>query len=182
MAPVHHRSTWLKQKNKGHKRSHRSKRAVNVLNGGKVQTFRGGRSRAGSTVSGIAKLGKKGRQNHAQMLRETKRNALFNKRRLGGVSSAASSSSNRSKGNAGAPRVVGIVSLNEHADAASFATMISGSNDANWIPGRPKTVSDNETKFRASFVVAERTILSVLVWLTHIISIQYNFIVCSRIL
>eukprot|EP00510_Aplanochytrium_minuta_P000977 CAMPEP_0184013992 /NCGR_PEP_ID=MMETSP0954-20121128/5358_1 /TAXON_ID=627963 /ORGANISM="Aplanochytrium sp, Strain PBS07" /LENGTH=424 /DNA_ID=CAMNT_0026294317 /DNA_START=56 /DNA_END=1327 /DNA_ORIENTATION=- len=162
MAPMHHRSSWLKQKNKGHKSTHRSKRAVNLINGGKIQTFRGGRSRAGSTISGVAKQGKKGRLNQAQMMRKKKKDALFNRRRMGGLSASITGSLAGQHTGHSAPRLIGVIPLNDHADPNSFAEMITGESAHEWIPGQPKTFVNIENKFRGSVVVAERSSLGVL--------------------
>lgn len=152
--PVSHKSGWLKQSNKGHKRAHRSKREVGSSNAGRVNAS------CGASVGGASSFGgrsarlagnKAARTSKSVALRRDKRNASLMARRAGGASSGGSLY--------GAPRTVGVVLLDEKARVPE----ILGENAKGLTPGLESvTRVFKKEKLRVTFIVASRTNFGVL--------------------
>mmetsp|Transcript_6815 Transcript_6815/g.10354 ORF Transcript_6815/g.10354 Transcript_6815/m.10354 type:complete len:968 (+) Transcript_6815:151-3054(+) len=118
MPSHHHRSTGLKQKNKGHKSNRASKRSINRAAGGKVQSRGGGiKSKGNGTLNSMLSKGKANRANMAKQRRLASKEELLKQKRVQG---RLNTTTNHKNGEGGAgvastvvPRVVGIISLSE---------------------------------------------------------------------
>ena len=102
----HHRSSGLKQSNKGHKSNKSSKRSLNRAAGGKIQGRTGIKSK-GFGNNALASKSKADRANMAKQRRMASKEQLLKQKRVQGRLN------NPSEDSAVVPRVVGIISLSE---------------------------------------------------------------------
>mmetsp|Transcript_33014 Transcript_33014/g.38437 ORF Transcript_33014/g.38437 Transcript_33014/m.38437 type:complete len:949 (-) Transcript_33014:42-2888(-) len=106
--PHRHRSSGLKQSNKGHKSNKSSKRSLNRSAGGKVQGRVGIKKKGG--VNGVASKAKADRAHMAKQRRMASKEKLLQQKRVQGRLNTNSAESEKA---AIVPRVVGIISLAE---------------------------------------------------------------------
>lgn len=104
--PHHHRSSGLKQSNKGHKSNRASKRSLNRAAGGKVQG-RTSIKKQGNSTNAIVSKPKADRANMAKQRRLASKEKLLKQRRVQGRLNM------RNEDSSIVPRVVGIISLSE---------------------------------------------------------------------
>lgn len=107
MPSHHHRSSGLKQKNKGHKTNRASKRAVKGAAGGKVQGRAGIKKKGNGTLNSTLSKGRANRANMAKQRRVASKEQLLNQKRLQGRLNI------KNEDTAVVPRVAGIISLSE---------------------------------------------------------------------
>ena len=157
MSSTHHRSSWLKQSNKGHKGGkHRSNREVDRLRRGKVLAGGGSGGDGRLKASMGTKISRQERVRNANMDRKKKRSELVAQRRAQGLEVAGAKGDKAG----GSPRCVLVVPLCEAATqvARDVAYRVLSAGDLD----RPSLSTAHiaafpEHKLRVSVIVHERT-------------------------
>ena len=160
MPPHSHKASSLKQSNKSHKRGKASKRSINRLQGGKIQSRSSIKKKGGS--DGFSKA-KADRAHMAKQRREASKAKLWQQRRVQGRLNVRNSDSTI------VPRVVGIISLSSQefdlekhvrdflvdgADKKIGATDSSSSVTASYLKHKKEghvTYLTNTTAFRTLY-------------------------------
>eukprot|EP00941_MAST-03F_sp_MAST-3F-sp1_P006301 g6301.t1 len=145
MSTHQHRSGSLKQANKGHKRSHSSKRALKKSTPGRVDTARRRSVKQGDKRNGSLK-----KKNRAKQLKQQKLERLRAERRLGGGSNA--------------PKIVGILPLAEDVDMDSLCSGLVSSTGTKAVlsPLGHATIHSSKLKSRFTVLPVVRSVAAVL--------------------
>ncbi len=120
MPSHHHRSSGLKQKNKGHKSNRASKRSINRAAGGKIQGGSSIKKKGNATTNAMLSKGRANRANMAKQRRMASKEQLLKQKRVQGrlnvnvnVKVNEGSTTTTRASAAVVPRVVGLISLSE---------------------------------------------------------------------